>query len=389
MRKLISTCLACIGIYAAQAQVTLGSGEHTMEIGGVLSTYYNYRPINADASNQNQNKDRFKLRDARLRIEGKIGNKYEYRLQMDFSSLGSNVSDPESPSLYDANITYKGFKPFDITVGYGKLPYSRASQVGFTKSPYWQRAELVRGDVFSRRDVGITLTKTMLNQQINAYAGVYSGVGEVFFQGDNDPSGAPEFIGRVDFSYPCRYRYQDIDTRHVPIPMFQVGVNGRYTKRDLPSGEEFIEGQTGPYGIKAINGKRYMMGLDASFQYQGFSAQFEMHKMRGTPQDPNDPLLRSLGKDLTGGYFQAGGLIGQLNYFVKPAKTILSVRYDQLDLNDLVPGRAKHFSAAIAYQLKGFSSMIKAQYWHNIEDESIDQQRWKNQFRIGWQFAIE
>jgi hypothetical protein len=261
--------------------------------------------------------------------------------------------------------------------------------VGFTKSPYWQRAEIARGDVFSRRDVGITLSKSAINQQLNVYAGVYSGVGEVFFQGDNDASGAPEYIGRVDFSYPCRYRYQDIDTRHSPIPMIQVGVNGRYTKRSLPAGAAFIDGEAGPYGIKAINGERYVLGADAAFQYRGFSAQAEIHHMRGTPQNANDPLLRGLSKDLTNGYFQAGGLVGQLNYFVKPAKTILSVRYDELDLNDLVPGRAKHFSAAIAYQLKGFSSMIKAQFWHNIQDESIDTQRWKNQFRIGWQLAIE
>src|SRR5690606_4134466 len=111
--------------------------------------------------NQNKNKDRFKLRDARFFIEGRIGNTYEYKLQADLSSLGATEVDPESPALYDAYITYKGFEPVNITVGYGKLPYSRASMVAFANSPYWQRAEVVRGDLFPRRDVGITLDKSL------------------------------------------------------------------------------------------------------------------------------------------------------------------------------------------------------------------------------------
>ncbi|MCL7989327.1 OprO/OprP family phosphate-selective porin [Sphingobacterium sp. lm-10] len=371
-----------------QAQVTVASGDHVVEIGTVLSSYLNFRTIKPDASNQNQNNDRFRLRDARFYISGRIGNDYEYKLQADLSSLGAREVDPETPALYDAYIKYKGFKPFNITAGYGKLPYSRFSMVAFKHSPYWQRAQVVRGDLFSRRDVGVMLDKSLWNQQINIYAGVYTGVGELFLQGDNDPSGAFEYVGRIDFAFPSRYRYQDIDTKISPVPMFAIGANTRYSNRNLPEGASFISGHDGRYGIKVINGKKLGVGIDATFQYQGFSAQFESQLFKATPQHPDDPNLRGLPPELTNGYFKFGGLVAQANYFFKPAKTIISGRYEELNLNDLIPGSSQRLSGAIAFQINGFRSMIKAQYFNILREESIDPLRWTEQFRIGWQFVL-
>lgn len=373
---------------SATAQLTLGNGEHQVEIGTVFSSYLNYRPIKPDAGNQSRNKDRFRLRDARLYAEGRIGNKYEYKLQVDFANLGNEANDPENPGLFDANMTYKGFRPFYITVGYGKLPYSRASLINFSNSPFWQRAELVRGSIFSRRDVGVTLEKQLWNNRINIYAGVYSGVGEVFLQGDNDPSGGFEYIGRVDVSYPSRYRYREVDDKISPVPMVQLGVNGRYSQKKLPAGRTFLPGQTGEYGVKAVDGERSGIGMDASFQYKGLSAQFETHSFRGTPQNENDPLLRGLPKELTGGYFRFGGMVAQMSYFAKPIRSVFSVRYDELDLNDLVPGKSQRMSFAYAFQLQGMRSMIKAQYFRILKEESIDPLRWVEQFRIGWQLSM-
>lgn len=387
MKKLIIIVFVFFCI-TAKAQVTVSSGDHVVEIGGVFSSYLNFRTIKDNASNQNKNKDRFKLRDARFFIEGRIENKWEYKIQADLSSLGATETDPESPALYDASITYKAFKPFNITMGYGKLPYSRASMVAFTNSPYWQRAEVVRGDLFSRRDVGITLDQSLWKHRINLYAGAYTGTGEVFWQGDNDASGAFEYIGRVDFSYPSRYRYQEIDTRVSPVPMVSVGANARYTKRNLPDGGTFITGQTGPYGIKTIDGERLGLGVDISFQYKGFSAQFETQQFKATPNKANDPNLRGLPKELTNGYFKSGGWVTQANYFIKPARTIVSARFENLDLNDLVPGSSQRFSAALAYQLGGARSMIKAQYFKVTKEDVMDPLRWTEQFRIGWQLAL-
>jgi len=91
---------------------------------------------------------------------------------------GSNIIDGENPGLMDAYVKYKGLKFIDIQVGYGKTPYSRNSLVPFFLSPYWQRAQITRGDIFSRRDIGVTLSQSFWKQRINVYGGIYNGIGE-------------------------------------------------------------------------------------------------------------------------------------------------------------------------------------------------------------------
>jgi hypothetical protein len=374
------------------SQVTITNGNHSLEISGVISGYYNYRVLKPEAINQNKNNNRFRLRDAQIQFEGRIGRTWAYELQVDIADLASGQSsiDGENPGLMDAYVKYKGLKFFDIQVGFGKTPYSRSSLVPFIYSPYWQRAQIVRGDIFTRRDIGITLSQSYWRQRINVYAGIYNGLGEISLRGENDATGSVEYISRVDFAYPSRFRYREIDDRHVPIPMFQIGLNGRYTRRNLPEGGTFPPFSGGEYGLRVIDGERYVYGFDAAFMYRGFSGTFEIHQYRGQPRLESHPLLQGLPVEQTHKYFLAGGWVAQLNYFWKSWKTILSVRYEQLDLNDLVNGNSERLSCAIAYQINGFNSMIKFQYFNIIKEEvNIDPLRWTEQFRIGWQFLLK
>ncbi len=391
MKNIFTSFILLLTVSGAFAQLTISNGNHVLEISGSVSAYYNYRDLKS--GEVEKNKDRFKLRDAQLQLEGRIGNIWEYELQMDFADMSANNNnaepDPENPGLMDAYIKYKGLKFMDVQVGYGKLFYSRNSMVPFSFSPYWQRADLIRGDVFSRRDVGVTVMKDFLNQRLNVYAGIYTGLGEVSLNGDNDASGQPEYAARIDFSYPCRYRYREIDDRITPVPMFTVGINGRYANKTLPEGEVFPANAEGEYGLKVINGKHYIYGFDAAFQYMGFSGQFEMHQIKGEPALANDPLLHNLTQAQTGGYFLAGGYVAQLNYFAKSIKTILSARYESLDLNDLVKGNSRRFSPAIAYQIDGFDAMIKFQYFNILKEETVDPFKWKEQYRIGIQLNFK
>lgn len=372
------------------AQLTLGNGEHVLEFSGGVSTYYNQRVWKE--TTDNKNKDRFRLRDAQLQLEGRFKNTLEYELQVDFVDLASFATgeiDPENPGLMDAYVIYKGLGFVDVQMGYGKLYYSRSSLVPFTYSPYWQRTQLVRGNLFSRRDVGLTLMKDFWRQRINAYAGVYTGLGELSLRGDNDATGQPEYVGRVDFAYPTRYRYRDIDDKVSPIPMFQIGANGRYMNKPLPVGRSFPAYSTGEFGLKIINGERYAYGMDAAFQFMGFSAQFEIHQLLIRPQWEDDALFQGFTLDQTDGIVRAGGYMTQLNYFHKAWKTIYSVRFEELDLNDLVPGNSQRLSIALAYQFKGFDSMVKFQYFSILSEEVIDPLRWTEQFRVGWQYNFK
>ncbi|MGY6562406.1 MAG: porin [Luteibaculaceae bacterium] len=390
--KFIPAFLFIVLGFSATAQVTITNGKHNMEITGAVSTYWNQRFLKPDATNQSLNKDRFRLRDAQLQIEGRIENKWSYELQVDFVDLASTATgeiDPENPGLMDAYAIYKGIPFFNVRFGYGKLPFSRHSLVPFIYSPYWQRAEFLRGDIFARRDVGVSLEKSFWKQRIFVAAGVYNGIGEISLRGDNDPSGAFEYVGRVEFAYPSRYRYRDIDDRHVPIPMFVIGANGRYTERNLPFGRPFPAFAQGEYGIKVIDGRREVVGFDASFQYKGFSAQIEAHQMRATPQNPNNALLQGLPLEVTEGFFLMGGFMGQASYFSKKLKSMFSVRYETFNLNDLSPGQSERFSCAYAYQIDGWNTMIKAQYFNILAEEAIDPLRWNEQFRVGIQILFK
>ena len=55
-----------------------------------------------------------------------------------------------------------------------------------------------------------------------------------------------------------------------------------------------------------------------------------------------------------------------------------------------VSGISKHFAAGISYQVKGYNSMIKAEFDRNLsETESINTHKWDNEYRIGWQLVID
>ena len=391
MKPILLATAVFLFLGKTNAQVTISNGKHIIEISGSISTYYNNRQLKF--GEEDKNKNRFKLRDAQLDIEGRVGSDYEYNLKLDFADMAANNSgveiDPENPGLMEATIKYKGFQFLDVEMGYGKVYYSRSSMNPFNFSPYWQRAELVRGSIFSRRDVGATLMKNFWKQRANIYIGAYTGLGELSLTGDNDPSGQLEYIGRFDIAYPSRYRYREIDDRVTPIPMFSLGVNGRFMNKKLPAGEDFPTNALGEYGIKVIDGKRYVYGLDASFQYMGFSGQFEIHQVRSEPQNKNNPLFQNFTSQQTKGYVLSGGYIAQANYFIKDMKTIVSARYEELDLNDLVKGRSERFSTAIAYQMNGYNAMIKFQYFNIIKEESIDPLKWDQQFRLGIQFQFK
>lgn len=391
MKNYLFALLVMFCINSSFAQLTITNGNHVLEISGSVSTFYNYRSLKSGEIDYSKN--RFKLRDAQIDLDGKIGEDFEYGLKVDFADIAANnvskTIDPENPGLMNVTLTYKGLKFMEVEMGYGKLHYSRDAMVPFEYSAYWQSAELTRGSIFSTRDVGVTLMKNFWKQRANIYLGAYTGLGELSMAGDNDPSGKLEYVGRFDLSYPSRYRYRDIDDRHTPIPMFSIGINGRYMDKNLPAGTAFPANAAGSYGLKVIDGKRYIYGIDASFQYMGLSGQFEIQQIRMEPQNVSDPLFQNLTPQQTKGYVLAGGYIAQLNYFIKDWKTIVSTRYEELDLNDLVPGNFQRFSPAIAYQIHGYNAMIKLQYFKNIKEESIDSLNWNEQVRLGIQFQFK
>ena len=386
MKKIYLLCLLVLIVAGAKAQLSIQNGKHVLEVSGSLATYYNQRFLKS--SQDDQKNDRFKLKDARLKLEGRVEKTWDYQLQVDFADFANGDIDAENPGIMDAYVTYRGLSFMNVKLGYSKVPYSFSSLVPFKYTAFWKRSQIADGELFNRRDVGVTLSRNFLRSLLRVYAGAYTGLGEVSLKGDNDASGNLEYAGRAEFSYPVRTKYREIDYDCSPIPVFAVAINGRYADKTLPDGDDLPANAGGEYGLNVINGKKYTYGMDASFLYHGLSAQFEIDQVKGEPYSDSDALYQGFSKEQANGHFYSGGYYAQLNYFEKNWKTTFSVRYEQMNISDLSNGKSERMSAGINYQVDGLGAMLKIQYFGILKDESIDKQKWKNQLRVGMVFNL-
>lgn len=366
----------------ARAQYSFSRGRFAMEFGGSVSVFYNHRILKEGESDKKKN--RFSVRDAQLQVTGIYDRYIEYRFQVDVADLAFASTDPENPGIMDAWVQVRPHPTLGIKIGYDVLPYGRFSRVPFIQSAYWQRAEIARGDVFSRRDVGVTLSSSLMNRQLNIYGGVYSGLGEAILRGDNDASGALEYLARVDYSFPYRLRNRDIDETHLSVPVASVGINGRWNNRRLPPGKFFPAGSGGEYGFKVINGEKLAYGLDGALAWKGFMLTGEIHRVRHTPQNSNDPIFSGLPDSLTRGRVFTGGWVAQASYFIKKIRLALALRYDELNISDVSPGYLRTLSPALCWKMSPWGSQIRLQYWHIFSEDSYKPERFTDQFRIGW-----
>ncbi len=385
---------------AAFAQTSITSGDKTFEIGGVIAGYVNYRFPNPGYNSYK--KDEFAFRNLRLWIQGRTKTRWHYELQVDVLPLVSGGSTAENPALVTAEVDYsaklfKNLPSLNIKLGYDKLPYSMSVQESIFSTAFWQRATFCKGDYFSQRDLGLTLHTNFWKQKINIYGGAYSGLGEAIFTangGDTDPSGHLEYVGRIDVATSSRYRYEEVDYRQTPFPNLRFGINARYANKTQPAGQSLpapVAGVPlqGPYGISVVNGKKLIYGGDISFSYRGFSAQFETDIIVIHPADSADPLYYGTSREVNKGVVKAGGFFVQANYFLKPAKSVFSTRFDYQNPNNLAYGYEKWINFAYAYQINGWRSTLKIQYYRPLhQDATQNPLNYTGQIRMGWQYEF-
>lgn len=400
------------------AQVSINAGKSNLEISGAIYTVFNQRfvpgSMNGPAywpftngQDADLRSNRFEMRNIQLNLEGRYAQSFEYQLQFNLARLSAGPnggSDPENPVLMESSVSYVGNDWVKVKAGFFKVPYSRGSLVSYTQMPFIQRAEFLRGDVFSRRDAGFMLYNDFWNQRIKLAGGVFTGQGEAALLGNNDRSGNFEFVGRAEVAYPSRYRYREVDDNDSPIPMVVVGVNARSNKRSNPFASDSIN-----YGLKQLQGQRDMWGFDVSAQYANWSAQFEYHQMR---MMPTNMVEYAPGLERFTDHFNAGGFIAQLTYNWQAINSVLSVRYDRFNSNDLVGQRTgeqdyrfllgsisgeaydsrsvqENLSFAYNYKVSGWNSVIRAQFVKRLKkDETIAGRLLDDQLRIGWQYLF-
>lgn len=374
MKKLL--IILFIAPLFANAQFVVTDGKKSLEISGVVYTFYNHRFYKE--GEDNKDKDLFRLRDARIKFVGDLKKKISFNLDINFAGLqvlNTDESATYNPFLNDANITWTAPSKIDLCVGYMGIDYGRSSMASIFTSPFMERPQFTKGDYYNRRDMGVSLTKLFWEKRVRLNAGVFNGLGTPL--PDNDKSGNLLYAARADFSYPNKVDTDEADLEHLAKPNFAVGINGMYSNKQQASNPEYPV---------AINGKRMVYGADFQFMYKGFSLQAEINQMRGTPNDTNDVWLN--GQNTS--YFRSGAWTVSASYFFKKANSLVGVRYDDVNLNDIVRGDdRRQLSIAYTYMLNDFKTCFRIQYWKRFNQGMTGEPWNEDQLRVGVQVLIK
>lgn len=405
MKKLLLFAFAVVATNVANAQFsefqnnagstfTLSSDNNTLQIGGRISGYYEYRTLKSGVTNLSHNG--WAMKDGDIDLLGKTSSKFVYEFHISVLDLATaaatqNTNNPANPGIKAGYLQYVGW-PVSIKLGYDKLPYSQGSLNEVYGTPMWSHANLYGGDLFSRRDFGLTLNYQGWKNRINLYAGAYSGMGENFFEYGNDASGTFQYVGRAEFSYPGKMKYQPIDEENSPIPQFRVAVNGRYEDKTQPAGQSITTNYPdapGVYGTRIFDGKQTVYGGDFMFKYRGISVLFETDMMRMQPTSPTDPLYEGTPASFNGGHVNAGGYVTGINYNWQNIKSVFSVQYESFNTNDLVSGHQEWLYLGYAYKVNGFNSVFKVEYYIPTEEDKAQAPlKYTGQLRVGYQIVF-
>ncbi|NCX96593.1 MAG: hypothetical protein EBX41_09360 [Chitinophagia bacterium] len=370
---------------------TLSSDNNTLQIGGRVSGYYENRALKEGQLKKNHTG--WAIKDFDINFLGRNVNKFIYEFHLSLNDLVTaaatqNTDAPDKSGIKSAYLGYRGF-PVHIKFGYDKIPYSQGSMSDVWGTPLWSHAELYGGDLFSRRDFGLTLNYRFFKNRIQIYGGAYSGMGENFFEYGNDASGTFEYVARAEFSYPGKMKYHIIDVEHLEKPNFRIAVNIRTANKTQPTGEVIGTDAPGKYGIKIIDGKRDAIGFDGIFKYKGFSATIEGHKLTYKPTSAAASIYLGTPETINQSKVMAGGIATSIAYDYKPLKSTLMVMYEDVNVNDLADGKQQWLEIGYAYKVAGFQSVLKVNYSVPLtEDKVSNPLKYNSSFKIGYQVVF-
>lgn len=356
----------------ATAQSTIAAFDRNLQFSGYVVSFYNMRFY--DPADMNHAKNRMNLDFAVFDVQHANQKGIRSEIQINIPALFS--TDPSDEFLMQATTEWRSRKGNGgIQMGYDKLPFSWASMLPQNESAFLQRAECIKGKTFNRRDLGVTVWKSFFNRRLTATGGVYTGEGINSITGDNDPNGKFLYAGRVEGSFPARYRIEEVELDNTPKPRLMLGACGMYSEKSVTTGTD--------YPILTVNGKKISTGADITASWHGFSLHGEWVNFKIVPNDS----LALLGKPTD--YFRAQGVIAQCAYHIKKMKTTVALRYDEFNPNDLILGDSRQTaSIALNYLFDGMDNVLKVHYFYRMKAQNAIQPWSENQIRIGWQIRF-
>jgi len=336
----------------SSAQFALYKGDASLEFSGGAATFLNKRFY--QAGDDVHDKDRIGIDYAFLEMKMRKGRNWRAVLKTEFIDANAGITFDQNLMLKKAFLQYEtAHTGTFVKLGYDKIPYSKLGEESGFKSPFQNRSEVTNGNSFALRDAGIVLGQECWRQRVQIYLGAFTGLGENSLIGDNDASGNFEYTGRIQFAFPSNPDQDQIDFHSTPLPTIQLGLNALYANKVTDDG--------GDFSYTVFNGTKQAAGVDASIYFEGLCVVVESHLFQFTPND----TLRLM--HYITDHFNAGGVTAQATYFSKKFHSLIGVRYDDYNPNDLIMNDTRRtVSPAFNFFFPKSNAFVKLQYSYRL-----------------------
>ncbi|MEL7124318.1 MAG: porin [Bacteroidota bacterium] len=349
----------------AITQTTFSSGNHVLEMTGIINTYLSYFDRNAE-----EDQFGFELRDVRFLLSGEHYPAFKYQIMVDFADLGS--SDSLENFLQDAYVNIDLPSKFDLFVGFQRMPFGRNSNVSTFSSVFHERPFISGGSLYYRRNLGLVVRKKFMDDLINLHVGLFNGGNSLRLR--DSKSNTMSFVFRTDLSFPTKILYEEVDVRLTPVPLFSIGLNTMFTQHEREVEQNFFPIE--------IDGQKWISAIDLAFFFQGFSFQLEATQSWANRNN-------SATQDLADA-FESYGLHFSTNYFFKNINSLLSFRYEIFNPDN---SRYDHDFQSISV---GFNFLVnqshdqvfRAEYRHFFEDNNDTTFSNSREVHLGFQFRF-
>lgn len=300
-------------VTARQGDVKLGGREESLQVGGLIQAQS--EAGDRGDSRFNDGNTRTFLRRARVNVNGRFLEEFNFRAELELAGSLSNTSAFRA-QLTDAYINWNRFDSANVRVGQFKTPYG-FEQLYADPRLYTAERSLVSDRLTPGRQIGVQIGGEAYYERINYSLGFFNGSSTNQNFNDNDKLMAAGRVSVVPFSG----RLLDNPSR------WTVGVNGfRTTDTNFAAAADFgIDSTpTTPAKDNIFTGRRHGIGYDMQFELGPFELWGEY--LRGTFEPvSHSPAAR----------FQADGWYAQASYYVILDKLQLVSRLETFDPSEL------------------------------------------------------
>ncbi|HEY2139010.1 MAG TPA: porin [Chthoniobacterales bacterium] len=341
--------------------VTPAGSEYKLTLGGYIQANLEAGDVSAFEGRFGLTKlqDRFRLRRARITLQGDFAEQFEFTVQGDFEQ-----SDGLSPA------TRTGFSGTDIFINWHAIPEANF-KVGQWKAPFGLEQltpdptiftierSLPTGALTPERQIGVMLwgkplTNALPEQKdlVTYYAGMFNGNGRNFNTNDNNEF---MYVGRVEL-----------------LP-FKGQVMGQEASLKIAGDYLFSRDQTGTNISPALN---LRVGPDGSLSSYTLTSPDERHAYSFDAWlkiGPFDLIAEYLHENVrprgaTFHEFDASGYYVQGSYFLIPKKLQAVVKWESLDPGQVPNDNIHSITGGLNYYIHGDGIKVMADYVHTWSD---------------------